>query len=439
MQFSTLHKLFLGAYGAGWTLALPFLARARRLRRGFKDRLAADGWAGARGWDDVWIQAASGGEAYLAWELMRGMPVEPRLSLLATTNTEQGMDILDQALDWRAKNRPGHPGERAYFPFDSPHIMRRALNMTLPKVVALLETELWPGLLAACAAEDVPVVVLNARMTSKSLAGYLGLAKFFKAVAPREVLAVSEADAQRFATLFGAGRVRVMPNMKFDRFALQAHADQDAANPLTPLLGQGVSLCVLGSLRAEEEPDALAMVRRLREERPKTTLGLFPRHMERVDAWQALLRRAGLPFLLRSRLAADQPAPAGAIILWDAFGELNDAYALARAAFVGGSLKPLGGQNFLEPLAHGIVPCIGPHWSNFAWVGRDIVAQGLAREARDAAKAAETLVALLKRPLPKDAVQQRARAFFDARRGGGEMAAQCVLRHVRPDPAQQAG
>jgi 3-deoxy-D-manno-octulosonic-acid transferase len=431
MQLSPKHKALMAAYRVAWLAALPFLSRHRRLRKGFRERLAPQGWAGTRGWADIWVQAASGGEAYLAWELMRRLPDSPAASVLATTNTVQGMEILEQAQAWREEHRPGPATECAWFPFDTPGAMQRALYMTLPKVVVLLETELWPGLLATCAREDVPVLVVNGRMTSKSLAGYLTLGGFFKAVAPREVLAVSETDALRFGALFGHERVSVMPNMKFDRLPDEgpdAVAPAES-NPLEQVVGANTSFCVLGSVRAEEERDVLRMLTRLQEERPKTTLGLFPRHLERVAEWERLLRRAGLAMARRSKLT--EPAPAGSVILWDTFGELGAAYGLARAAFVGGSLRPLGGQNFLEPLTHGLVPCIGPYWSNFAWVGRDIVDQGLVREAAGPDDAVEQLLLLLKRPQARETVAERAKQFFDERRGGTDMAVQRIMPYVR--------
>lgn len=424
MHLSGKHRTLLSLYGLGWSAAMPFLALSSRLRKGFWERTVQHEWGRSAGWQDVWLQAASAGEAFLALELVKELALDP-MNLMTTTGTSQGMEILGRAQAWLSANKQANMRfRREFFPFDKPKYMRKALRVTLPKVVVLLETELWPGLLAACAEQDLPVVVVNGRMGSKSLAGYLTLSGFFRAVAPRKILAVSAADGRRFASLFGQDRVAVMPNMKFDRVALKEESLED--NPLVPLIGEGASFAVLGSIREPEENEVLAMVQGLKKARPRTTLGLFPRHMHRVGPWTTLLDKAGLPWVLRSQ--AVSPVPAGTIVLWDVFGELDAAYALCRAAFVGGSLKPLGGQNFLEPLAHGVSPCIGPHWTNFAWVGRDIVNQGLVFTAKDAAEATERMVKLLSRPMPKETVCERFQAYVASRRGGTVLAADQIRR-----------
>lgn len=432
----------MAVYNAAWMAALPVLWFFPRLRAGFRERLApldfsarsdAATGAGHGQWQDVWLHAASGGESYLAWELVKRFPSLPGrhgaepTHLLATSWTEQGVGVLDQAAAWRHAERPDLRLCRGYVPFDAPSLMRKALRAVMPKVVVLLETELWPGLLWACKMEDTPVLVVNGRLTRKSLAGLLAFRGFLRSVAPDRILAVSELDARRYALLFGADRVELMSNIKFDRMApLDTHpAGRD---PLAGLLDPRAAFVVLGSVRTEEEPAIQDLLRLLFEARPDCSVGLFPKQLRRVEAWSKHLRVGGYSWTLRSQLRG--PVGKGRVVLWDRFGELGQAYGRCQAAFVGGSLKPLGGQNFLEPLAQGVIPCIGPHWDNFAWVGPELVAQGLARVAESVGELAQSILECLARPEARDEVRRRFEAYLAPRRGGAATACAAIAGYL---------
>jgi 3-deoxy-D-manno-octulosonic-acid transferase len=124
----------------------------------------------------------------------------------------------------------------------------------------------------------------------------------------------------------------------------------------------------------------------------------------------------GLAWVYRSRLI--DPPGAGTVILWDTFGELSALYERAQAVFVGGSLEPLGGQNFLEPLTCGVIPVIGPHWDNFKWVGRELFGLGLVRQVENGAAVAEQLVHDLQRPDDRHAVTTAAMGYIQRNQGG---------------------
>lgn len=424
MALSTGCKALLGAYNLLWPVALPALYLAPRLREGFAERRLRDP---LQGYVDVWIQAASGGEAYLARELAFAMPQERAVRILATTNTRQGREVLDTAAADLAAAGSATTLVPAYCPFDQPALMRRAMEHYSPKALVLLETEIWPGLLAAAREAGVPTLFVNARMNPSSLAGYLCAGGLLRQLAPDRVLAVSDEASMRFSILFGAERVERMHNIKFDRFPAEPQrAPEDS--PVRAILGGRTPVAGFASVRREEEPDVLRALAAVHEARPKTTLALFPRHMHRLDFWRRSLYEAGLPVVMRSELDA-APAP-GSVVLWDAFGELGAAYEFCRAAFVGGSLRPLGGQNFLEPLSHGVQPVIGPHWSNFSWIGRDIVDQGLVREVADADELARTMVTILNRPPAPDALRAKVGAYVDSRRGGTAQAVQRIASHL---------
>jgi 3-deoxy-D-manno-octulosonic-acid transferase len=333
---------------------------------------------------------------------------------LVTTNTSQGIDILQQAAANAALPR-NLEMQSAFFPFDRPSIMSRAIRSSSPRLAVLLETELWPGFLGALKAAGIPIALVNGRLTPSSLRGYRCWPNFWRRLAPRHILAVSREDARRFGRLFGPDRVEVMANMKFDRLSLPASSAEDPG-AVSAILDRDAPFLILGSIRREEEDAVSDMVQTLLRRRPDLVIGLFPRHMQRVEAWEETLSSRSIPWLRRSRLEA--PAPPGNVVVWDVFGELAAAYDLCRTCFVGGSLVPLGGQNFLEPLSRGILPVIGPHWDNFAWVGREILSAGLVRQASDWRHAVEILEATLASPPERKAQRSDGWRYMDQRRGG---------------------
>lgn len=445
-------------YSLLWKAARPLLRRHKRLGENFAERLAPPSWPGtpamqatgtgnhaaAQGGPcNLWLQAASGGESYLAWELLKTLArLSPGLRVLCTTCTRQGLEVLHQAqLD------PACAGLGLtvnYLPLDEKAVLRRAVRQAFGRMPAqsrigersllvLLETEIWPGLLSACAAAGVKSAIINARMTEGSYKAYRLLRPWLRRLAPAAVLATAEGDLRRFCRIFDSrvapeakdAKIRaLMPNMKFDRLLPES---VDALIPDARPLPSG-GLLLLASTREEEESALLEAVPQLLAGAPETALVVTPRHLHRVEAWRAALDKAGLSYNLRSHYGAlaDVPFKPG-LLLWDAFGELGGLYRLASAVFVGGSLAPLGGQNFLEALAAGLVPCIGPYWSNFYWAGEDLFSLGLVRRVQSAAELAPALLELLRSARPKEEIRREFAAYLEPRRGGTRQAAELIL------------
>jgi 3-deoxy-D-manno-octulosonic-acid transferase len=411
-------------YNLGWRLAIPALRLNHRLAEGFEQRTLKHKLPSAA---DLWIQAASAGESYLAWALLKNLRPARPVRVMVTSNTSQGMEILEHAIDDITPNDRGVTAYGAYFPFDKPAIMETAVRNIRPKIMVLLESELWPSLLTALKKYNSKTLIINGRLTRKSLARYLVWPSFWHRLRPDRILAVSENDAERFATLFGRENVSVMPNMKFDRLG-RTQPLPHRKNPLEKILRPDTPLLVLGSVRREEESVVERIILDIHRRLPKTVVGLFPRHMHRIEYWKAALDRLAIPWALRSR--TQKHAHNGTVIVWDVFGELAMAYQLSKAAFVGGSLAPLGGQNFLEALACGVVPVIGPSWENFAWVGREILDQGLVRRVADWKEVADALVHGMKRSLPHEKVRQAALRYVKDRQGGTIRACRLVAEFL---------
>lgn len=404
------------AYEMGWMAVRPWLSTSPRMAAGLAQRQLRQTPAPA----DLWIQAASAGEAYLARAIVENLSHGRLRSVLVTTQTEQGMAILKKG-----------PSEKtfslsfSYFPFDQPSLMAQAVAWVRPRLMVLLETELWPGLLRALKRRTVPVAMVNARMSPKSLRRYRLLGGFWRKYGPEKILAISESDADRFAALFGRSGLGIMPNIKFDRIAV---CTDRTDNPLAERLPGDRPLVVLGSVRQAEEDAVQTVIARVLSQAPQAIIGLFPRHMHRIAAWERRLTRMGVCWERRS----DTPGPGTdlQVLLGDRFGELDFAYARAQTAFVGGSLAPLGGQNFLEPLIHGVRPVIGPSWEHFAWAGAELFRQGLVRSAPDPEGVADQLLAGLNAAPAPGVVRQQTLTYIRARQGGIKRACELIYQFL---------
>lgn len=406
-----------------WKIAIPFLRHNFRLAEGFNQRTLRNAKPHAA---DIWIQAASAGESYLAWELLKNLRPARPLRIHLTSNTRQGIEILQSAVAHTANDLIGSDPTISYFPFDRPAVMEAAVKSIHPQVTIFLETELWPGLLAALKKYACRTLIINGRMTEKSFQRYMIWPGLWKELQPDKVLAISADDARRFAELFDMQSVEIMPNIKFDR--LTGSADEfQTDNSLNTLVKPESAFVALASVRQEEEADVGKIILHLRKEYPAAIIGLVPRHLHRTAYWQETLSRLSIPFQMRSevgRIAAE-----GSVIIWDKFGELMHVYERAQAAFIGGSLAPLGGQNFLEALTCGVIPVIGPYWENFAWVGREIIHEKLLQVATNWKDAAEMLMNHLVSPPPRKTVRQKALHFFKKRQGGTVQACR-VINHL---------
>jgi len=406
-------------YNLGWSLAIPALRFNHRLAEGFEQRTLRKKLPQA----DLWIQAASVGEAFLAQELLNRLKPRQSLRVLITSNTSQGIEIIESAISGITPSNRGITAFSAYFPFDKPAIIKRAARNVNPKIMILIESEMWPGHMAALKKCGCKILVINGRITSKSLSRYLVWPSLWHTLRPDKILAISENDAQRFSTMFGKDRVNVMPNIKFDRLE-SMESTPDQKNPLESILPDEIPFIVLGSVRQEEEHLVEKIIIEILGRKPKSIIGLFPRHMHRIKYWKDALNHLAIPWVLRSETR--QIASPGTIILWDTFGELSFAYKISEAAFVGGSLAPLGGQNFLEAVTCGVIPVIGPSWDNFAWVGFDILNKGLVKIAADWKEVTDTLVKGIENPQSHETVQKSAFKYLENRRGGTEIACRLI-------------
>ena len=331
-----------------------------------------------RGLRPVWIHAVSVGEVGVALDLIRRLreiPGFPPLVLSTTTSTGHA---------FAARNLPEEV-PLIYFPLDSRLCFGAVHRLLQPRALVFVEAELWPNHLRFLARRGIPAALVNARLSPRFLPRYRRFRWLFEPGLRAFRLATlqSEADASNLVAVgFPPGALRCVGSLKYD-------APRDTASParaklLADLGVFGVRpMWVVGSTHPGEEELAADIFLRLRGRHPDLCLALAPRHAERAGEVAEILRRRGVAFALRSRLA-EVRGPIDAVIL-DTTGELRFLYERATVIFMGKSLVGRGGQNIIEPAACGKPILHGPHMENFTVVAADFAAAKAAVEVSDAA------------------------------------------------------
>lgn len=397
-----------------WYLALPLIPlrlwwRGRRepgYRTAIGERFGRYGDRRlARHGDLIWVHAVSLGETRAAAPLIERISREhPDAEILLTSMTASGREA--------GRALYGERVLQAWLPYDVPFAVEAFLDGFRPRAGLLVETELWPNLVHACSRRGVPVHLVNARMSERSAAGYAKTSALTRPMlqALAGVAAQTRVDAERLERL-GARDVVVTGNLKFDLDVPDAMLARGAA--LRDAIGRQRPVWLAASTREGEETlllDALA-----RAPASDALLLLVPRHPQRFDEVEALLRSRGIAFARRT--SAVPATAATRVLLGDTMGEMLAYCAAADVAFVGGSLLPLGGQNLIEPIAVGVPTLVGPHTFNFAEATERAIEAGAARRVHDADELLATVDALLGDPPARAGMRNAATAFLAEHRG----------------------
>ncbi|MGH9616064.1 MAG: 3-deoxy-D-manno-octulosonic acid transferase, partial [Acidobacteriaceae bacterium] len=308
--------------------------------------------------------------------------------VIISTTTRTGQKLARERFETssrhfdKSKRHPDNsvpaPTHVFYFPLDFAWIVRRYLRAVRPRAIVLVESELWPRVLVEAARAGVPVIVVNGRISNRSLPRYRALRRLWRPLLRKLslVLAQSEEDRDRFIELgVSPESVRAIGNLKYD---VRAAEESAVTIELRKQLPPDARVVVAGSTLEGEERMLLDAFRELLPEFPGLTMVLAPRHPERFRAVERSIADSGFPFIRRSDwMRQPQPIPPGSIFLLDTVGELASVYSLATVAFVGGSLVPAGGHNPLEPAQFAVPVVMGPFTENF----RGMVAALLEQEA----------------------------------------------------------
>ncbi len=335
-----------------------------------------------------WLHAASVGETLSLLLLLEEMAArDPELTLLLTTGTVTSARLLEHRLPEPLRHRLVH----RFLPLDVPGWCARFLDGWRPDAAAFVDSELWPNLLAAARRRQLPMALVNARLSPGSAGRWRLAPRLARQLLGsfRLVMAQSEPDVQRFRAL-GAPQVSCPGNLK--AAAPPLPADPAALAALRHALGER-PVWLAASTHAGEETQVLAAHKLMARALPGLLTVVVPRHADRGAAVAAEVVAAGLPVAQRS--AGALPGPATAVYVADTMGELGLFYRLARLAFVGGSLVPHGGQNPLEPARLGCAILVGPHTGNFTELMGRLLASGGALLVNDAATLAATALDVL--------------------------------------------
>lgn len=366
---------------------------------------------------EVWVHAVSVGETLAAQPLIEALIARHGPGRVwITTTTPTGSARVQAAYGTRVHH--------SYAPYDLPGAVGRFLDRVRPRRVVIMETELWPNLFFGCERRGIPVLIANGRLSPRSFRGYARLDHLIAPVLHRcsSIAAQSKADARRFLRL-GAPRERVdvIGNLKYE--VELPDAQLAAGRALRKQFGAQRPVWIAASTHEDEERAALAAHASILELFPDAVLIIVPRHPQRFDAVWRLMQDSGLRIERRTRMQALSTSghtpslERVQVLLGDSMGEMFLYLAAADAAFVGGSLAPVGGHNVLEPAALAMPVVFGPHMANFAAARALLLRKGAAVEVPNEAELAAEISVLLGEPATRKAMGQAGEAAVAGNRG----------------------
>jgi 3-deoxy-D-manno-octulosonic-acid transferase len=405
-----------GRYRNGWNQKLfgqlPDLAKNRTERN-----------AGQTGPKTIWFHAVSVGELQVIRPLVeRATKQWPKAKLLITTSTDSGFELAQKLYIQHAVS---------FAPMDFSWAVSRALDKVQPDMIVLAELELWPNWISLAAKRNIPLVVINGRLSQKSLRGYLRIAPLARSIIQKIswIGAQSDTIRDRFLQLgYDAAKIDVVGNIKFDGAnhdrlhpEVRARAEQlKLTDPMTR-----VWLC--GSTQAPEEKICLDTFCEIAVRFPSLKLILVPRHSERFDEVAKMVSHTKLAWARRSAMADQAIDPNWRVFLADSVGELRWWWGLADLGFVGGSFGSRGGQNMIEPCAYGVATCYGPNTRNFTDIVQILQEAGAATELPDPDALKPWIIRMIEDQPSRSMITQRAVAVTQQHRGATDRTWEKIL------------
>lgn len=376
----------------------------------------------------IWLHAVSVGETRAAQPLVNALrEVYPGHRILFTHMTPTGRETSEALY--------GDGVRRVYLPYDTPGAMRRFLRHFHPDVGLIMETELWPNLIAACRAESVPLLLVNARLSGRSARRYARFPALTRQALGglNAIAAQAPADAERLKSL-GAGEVTITGNLKFDIAVPPSQIE--LGGELRRRCGTR-PVWLAASTREGEESLILDAWRKVVPGAGSSTAGaagtallvIVPRHPQRFDDVARLAGERG--FRMQRRSEGGVIAAQTDVLVGDSMGEMFAWYLSADLAFIGGSLLDYGSQNLIEAAACGTPILIGPSTRNFADAAREALTCGAAQAIRDADELIAAVTALLPDPSTRARMAAAGKAFAERHRGATARTMELISRAVR--------
>ena len=425
-------SLLLAALVLGAPYWLLRMATSGRYRAGLPGRLGLvpEGLKTAvAGRDLIWVHAVSVGEVLAAVQLIRELKgALPGRVVAVSTTTETGQRLAKERL-------PESPV--FYLPLDFRYAVRRYLRVLRPKVLVLMESELWPRLIAQCARCGVPILVANARISDRSFPRYMRLRRLWRPFLERITLFLAQSD-EAAARLIKIGapaeRVRVIGNLKYD---VRVSDESALMKMLTERLPAGSRVLVCGSTLEGEEQMLLTAWSAVLATEPNTVMVLAPRHPDRFASVAGMVSAGGFALVRVSKFQKrPETLTAGSVFLLDTIGDLASMYGVAAVAFVGGSLVTKGGHNPLEPAQFAVPVVMGPSFENFRGVVDTMRKEDAIRIVTPEGLAA-TLIALLHDQNDAKAMGERGRAAFETQSGATAATVKALMALLEESPVTE--
>lgn len=354
------------------------------------------------------VHAVSLGETIAAAPLIKALQKQyPHLPIVVTNMTPTGSARVKSIFKDSVLN--------CYMPYDVPGAVKRFLNQINPLLIVVMETELWPNLIAECAKREIPLIITNARLSEKSAEGYRKFASLTREMLQniRQIAAQSQADADRFISLgMPVDRIKVTGNIKFDIELADDLVEKSAA--LRDQLGKRL-IWIAASTHPGEDEIILAAHKSILAKFPEALLILVPRHPERFDAMATFSEQQGFKVARRSK--AESCTPETQVYLADTMGEMMLMYSVCDVACVAGSFVAVGGHNMLEPAVLHKPIVMGPQLFNFAEISDMMIKANGLLIVNNANELAETVVKLFADDKYRKTIGENAYSIIDANRG----------------------
>jgi 3-deoxy-D-manno-octulosonic-acid transferase len=414
--------------------ALPYFAirslRITKYRPGLRQRfghVSPDVVSALRGRRPLWLHAVSVGEVIASVPLVNALRRRfPYLPILISTVTETGQATARERMAAAAC---------LYFPLDYPWVVHHVISRLQPRLFLMVETEIWPNFLRELTRQAIPAMLVNGRISPRSFRGYRHLRPFMCRVLPAisSFSMQTKLDAERIIAIGAApSRVHITGNIKYD-LALEALTGADE-RALRADLGIGEApVFMAGSTHRGEEDIVIAAYRQARAQVPALRLLLAPRHLDRLDEVEALLRKHQLTVQRRSHGGRFPQGGEAPVLLLDTIGELAQLYAVGTVVFVGGSFAPIGGHNVLEPAAHRKAILFGPHMHNFHQIAAALLEAGGALPVHNPDALGEHVSTLLQQPERRQALGDAAYQVLHANQGAIARTVQLIERVLQPE------
>jgi len=387
----------------------------------------------------IWLHAVSVGEVVSAIELLRQLKREfPAQPLFVSVGTVAGRQIAGEKLKHLADSV-------FYAPVDLCWTVRRVLRRLQPRLVIVMETEIWPNLYRETKRSGCGLLVVNGRISDRAFPRYRSWRWFFAAVLrwPDLILTQNEIAAERYVSIGApAARVQVNGNLKYDFRAGELQpppvvaALRDRLNPVVWIAASTMPPAMDGD--PDEDDVVVRSFEELSANHPRLLLMLVPRKPERFDDAARKLQQAGIRFLRRSQLTEQGVIALPAVLLVDTMGELASLFPMADVVFMGGTLPHRGGHNILEPAFFAKPVIVGPHMENFPDIAEEFAAQGAVRQIGSGEELAGCVDRLLRDGAERKAIGEQARVLAESKRGATARAVAAALEcHVNALPRHQ--